>query len=170
MKSRNESAWWPRRRDNLARALIQEAACNAPSPLSGRLEEEWLADLREQRGTASRLRFAIGCYWASRVIAHEYLAPSLAAAERGTATGFARYDSSFFSSRMRAILLTVGGHVAVFSALASRWQRTPKLHPSPMEIQFVQVQTALVWVFVLVGAYVIAEVVLRVRSSARRGQ
>jgi hypothetical protein len=71
---------------------------------------------------------------------------------------------------MRALLLTVGMHIAIFYVMASQWQRIPKVKPSPMEILFVQMQTALVLVFVLVGAYVIGEGILRRCSSARRYQ
>src|SRR5436305_1066632 len=50
-----------------------------------RLEEEWLADLAARRGQVSRLRLAIGCCWATRVIAYEHSATGMPAA--GSATG-----------------------------------------------------------------------------------
>ena len=52
--------------------LIHHAARSAPELLSQRLEEEWLADLAVRPSAASRLRFAIGCSWATRVIALEH--------------------------------------------------------------------------------------------------
>jgi len=61
--------------DALAHSLICRAARSAPPQLSARLEEDWNADLSARRGG-----FALGCCWATRVIAHDYLAASLAAA------------------------------------------------------------------------------------------
>jgi hypothetical protein len=61
----------------IARGLIRSAARRAPEPFSERLGEEWLADLAAQRGSISRLRFAFGCCWAARVIAHEHAAPAI---------------------------------------------------------------------------------------------
>jgi len=54
--------------NGLARGLIERAARPAPSSLCARLEEEWLAELAARSGGLWRLRFATGCYWASRVI------------------------------------------------------------------------------------------------------
>ena len=62
---------------DFARKLIRSAARLAPEPLSERLTEEWLADLTAQEGSLSRLRFALGCVWAARVIAQEHSAPAL---------------------------------------------------------------------------------------------
>ncbi len=58
--------------DGIERRLIDRAAYCAPYPLSARLREEWLADLAEQDGRLSRMRFAFGCCWATRVIAREH--------------------------------------------------------------------------------------------------
>ena len=58
----------------IARGLIRSAATCAPETLSERLIEEWTADLAVQRGSLVRLRFAMGCYWAARVIAQEHIA------------------------------------------------------------------------------------------------
>jgi hypothetical protein len=56
--------------------------------LSARLEEEWLADLRERTSGPSRLGFALGCFWASAAIGREHrpLTVPLANAARGNAT------------------------------------------------------------------------------------
>ncbi len=60
--------------------LIRRAARGAPLSVSERLEEEWHADLATRPTTLSRLRFALGCCWATRVIAHEHRASGLALA------------------------------------------------------------------------------------------
>jgi hypothetical protein len=60
--------------------LIRRAAHRVPSALSSRLEEEWLADLETRSTTLSRLRFAVGCCWASLVIENEYPRSRVAAA------------------------------------------------------------------------------------------
>jgi len=60
----------------IARGLIRSAAGCVPEPLSERLREEWTADLAAQRGALSRLRFAVGCFRAARVIAQENPAPA----------------------------------------------------------------------------------------------
>ena len=57
--------------DGIAHRLIHRAARRAPDSLAERLEEEWLADLAEQHGQLSRLRFGLGCCWATHVIARE---------------------------------------------------------------------------------------------------
>jgi biopolymer transport protein ExbD len=54
--------------DSLALLVIRRAAGRAPTRLSERLEEEWSADLTEQRGQMTRLRFALGCYLAASAI------------------------------------------------------------------------------------------------------
>jgi hypothetical protein len=56
-------------REGLAGWLIQRAARAAPPTLSERLAEEWMADLAARKGALDRLRLALGCCWAIRVIA-----------------------------------------------------------------------------------------------------
>ena len=110
--------------DGLARWLIRHAARNAPASLSQRLEEEWLADLagRPTQG-AARLRLALGCCWATRVIAHEFAAA--AATAGGSATGdktmtlYAQHDSSFFSRRTTVILVIAAVHLMLIYGVAS---------------------------------------------------
>jgi biopolymer transport protein ExbD len=53
---------------SLALLVVRRAAWRAPSRLSGRLEEEWAADLMQQRPGINRLKFAFGCYIASLAI------------------------------------------------------------------------------------------------------
>jgi periplasmic protein TonB len=108
------------RGEGFARWLIQRAARNAPPPLSERLEEEWLADLAAQRGQMARLRFGLGCCWATRVIAHEHCAQKVPAAASAagnrTMTAYAQRDVSFFSRRTTAFLLIVALHAALIYA------------------------------------------------------
>lgn len=51
--------------DALARRLIEHAARRAPTDLSDRLLEEWMAHLSDQCEPMARLRFALGCCWAA---------------------------------------------------------------------------------------------------------
>jgi protein TonB len=103
--------------------LIHRAARRAPGSLSERLEEEWLADLAAQRSLISRLRFAIGCCWAIRVIAHEQ---GVAAAVPATSSplGHGQFvrrshdESRFFTGRTVAFVLVATLHVAVLYGLA----------------------------------------------------
>ena len=109
--------------DGIARSLIQHAARNAPTSLSERLEEEWLADFEGRGGRLARLRFGVGCCWATRVIAHEYLEPKLAAA--GSATGskvmttHALDSFSFVSRRTTAVTLIIGLHAVIIYGFAT---------------------------------------------------
>lgn len=63
--------------DGVWARLIRHAARKAGESLSERLQEEWLADMSEQMGWMARLRFLLGCYWASVVISREGLVPSM---------------------------------------------------------------------------------------------
>jgi periplasmic protein TonB len=109
--------------EGLTRWLIQHAARNAPPSLSERLEEEWLADLAERRGAMARLRFGVGCCWATKVIAYEYSAPKVLATSSATGnkvmTAYAQHDYSLFSLRTTAFLLIVALHAVVIYALAT---------------------------------------------------
>src|SRR5882757_944704 len=87
--------------------LIQHAACRAPESLSRRLEEEWLADLAARPSPMSRLRFAIGCCWATQVIAHEHYAVSVPATTSMLGAkpmiAYAQNTFGFFSRRTPAV-------------------------------------------------------------------
>lgn len=48
--------------DAIARRMIEHSAGLAPSTLSERLLEEWMADMSDRRGAVPRLKFALGCY------------------------------------------------------------------------------------------------------------
>lgn len=105
----------------LARQLVDCAARNAPPGLAQRLQEEWLADLTARQGAFARIRFGLGCCWATRVIAREFGA----AAAGGSASGqqllvaYGGYDFSRFSRRTVAMIGIVLLHVAVFYAYMS---------------------------------------------------
>jgi TonB family protein len=101
--------------------LIRRAARRSPPALSQRLEEEWLADLAGRRGW-SRLTLALGCSWATQVIAHDYsisrLAPASPAAIRAAHVP-ADHCHSPLPRRVIALLLIAGLHVAVIYTLAT---------------------------------------------------
>src|SRR5882724_1221889 len=111
--------------DGFARSLIQHSARNAPPSLSERLEEEWLADFEGRSGRMARLRFGVGCCWATRVIAHEYLEPKVVAAAAGSATGskvmiaYAQDSFSFLSRRTTAVALIIGLHAVIIYGFAT---------------------------------------------------
>jgi TonB family protein len=117
MKPRDISA------PSLARWLIRRAAHISPPSLADRLEEEWLADLAARCGAFAQLRFAIGCCWATRVIAHEHLALRMSATRSapgaGSVAAFAHHDPSFFSQRMAILLFIVGLHAFVLYGFVS---------------------------------------------------
>jgi TonB family protein len=106
-----------------ASRLIQRAARNAPPSLSERLEEEWLADFAARRGPMSRLRLAIGCCWATRVITYDHSTTGVPAATAATGnkvmTAYAQHDSAFSSRRTTAVLLIVCLHAALIYFLAT---------------------------------------------------
>lgn len=107
--------------EGLTHWLIRRAARGAPVSLSERLEEEWLADLATRPAALSRLRFALGCCWAMRVIAHEHRASGLELAAHVPGAKVAiphlQEDFSFLSRRSITLMLVVALHVAVFYGL-----------------------------------------------------
>ena len=112
--------------DGFARSLVQHAARKAPASLAQRLQEEWLADFEERKGRMARLRFGVGCCWATKVIAHEYLEPKVATATATAAGGstvatsrYSRPDYSFLSGRTVAILGIAGLHALIVYAFAT---------------------------------------------------
>jgi len=120
--------------DAVARNLIRHAATRAPPALSERLGEEWLADLAARTGVLSQLRFALGCCWATNVIAHEFGAPVRAAAAAAGSKTAVVHDAGSepsFSRRTTIILLVVGFHVLVICVLAAAIVAPKVLKPSP---------------------------------------
>jgi TonB family protein len=102
--------------------LIRRAARRAPDTLAERLEEEWLADLAEHRGRLARLRFAIGCGWATGVIAREHVAAApLPAAVSPAMRGVMHFppgDTPFVTGRTITFVLVATLHLAVLYGLA----------------------------------------------------
>ncbi|MBV8495748.1 MAG: energy transducer TonB [Gammaproteobacteria bacterium] len=108
--------------DEWARWLVRRAAHGAPPPLPERLEEEWLADMAERPRGMARLRFALGCCWATRAIASEFqsrVAAGAAAAGPKTMAIHARHDSTFFSRRTTVVLAIAGLHLLLIYAIAT---------------------------------------------------
>jgi biopolymer transport protein ExbD len=87
--------------DAIARCLITHAARRTPTEFSERLREEWLADLSYQHGPMSRLRLALGCYWAAIIIKHDCCTVSTSTA------GSSLWD--------RTVMTTVGRGMSPFS-------------------------------------------------------
>ncbi len=108
--------------DGIVNRLIHRAARRAPASLGDRLEEEWLADLAEQRGQLARLRFGIGCCWATNVIAREHAAiapmPAAVSAQTRGVIHFSPGDSPFFTGRTITFVLVATLHLAVLYGLA----------------------------------------------------
>jgi TonB family protein len=101
--------------------LIRRAARSAPEALSGRLEEEWLADLAARPSAWSRARFAIGCCWATKVIALEHTGATAALASHAAgakvAIPFPHNNFRPLSRRSATLALVVGLHIALFYGL-----------------------------------------------------
>jgi TonB family protein len=107
--------------------LIRHAARGAPASLSSRLEEEWLADLESRSSALSRLRFAVGCCWATVVIVSDYPRSRVAATSAAAATSSAvatrgfnslnDRDFGYFSLRSGTLFLIAGLHAALFYGL-----------------------------------------------------
>jgi TonB family protein len=132
MNSKRELNWV----DGFAHCLIHRAARRAPEPLPERLEEEWLADFAERRGGLSRLRFAVGCCWATGVIAREQGVAALAATSSPLGHGYLVGDggSPLFSRRAATFLLVAGLHAAVLYGLAiGLSSRFNKVSTGPLE-------------------------------------
>jgi TonB family protein len=120
MSQRNERSMQPKL-DGMPRWLIHHAARRAPQSLSARLEEEWLADLESRSSSLSKLRFAVGCCWATLVIANDYPRSRVAesspvAAARGLIT-LADRNFGYFSLRSATLFLIAGLHAALFYGL-----------------------------------------------------
>ena len=108
--------------NNLNHWLIHHAARRAPESLSQRLEEEWLADMAERPSAFSRLRFAMGCCWATRVIAYEHQ-PSTVAASAATPRISRRIRPRPSDQRLAPIVVAKHPRCGVRNRLARRWPR-----------------------------------------------
>lgn len=112
----------------LARHLIGYAARKAPPDLAQRLEEEWLADLMARRSAFSRIRFGVGCCWATRAIAREFGAAAVAtgspAAGERLLVGYGGHDFSRVSRRTVALIAIGCLHVGIFYLYLSGFSGT----------------------------------------------
>jgi TonB family protein len=125
----------------LACNLVRRAARKAPPGLKGRLEEEWLADLAARRNATARIRFGLGCCWATRVIARDF--GVAAAATAGSASGQRLLVAaggdvfSSFSRRTTALIAIVCLHGAVFYFYLNDFARSvPASRASPFVADF----------------------------------
>jgi TonB family protein len=121
--------------DGVTHWLISHAARRAPESLSSRLEEEWFADLASRSSTLSRLRFAVGCCWATMVIVSDcprsrVPAASSAAAARGF-IALADRNLGYFSLRSGTLFLVAGLHAALFYGLVTTLSHTRGLAVPP---------------------------------------
>jgi hypothetical protein len=119
--------------NGLSHWLIQHAAHRAPESLSSRLEEEWLADLESRSSALSRLRFAVGCCWATMVIVNDcprsrVTEASAVAAARGFIT-LADRSFGYFSLRSATLFLIAGLHAALFYGLITSLSHTRGIVP-----------------------------------------
>jgi TonB family protein len=116
--------------------LIHHAARHAPQFIAVRLEEEWLADLAERPGAMSRLRFAIGCCWATRIIAREHQPAAVAVTspvmEGKLMMGYPD-EYGFFSRRSSTLFWVVALHAVVFYILMTTVLHVPKVNHDPLQ-------------------------------------
>src|SRR5277367_3246199 len=123
----------------LARCMVYFAARRSPRDLRERLEEEWLADLGAQTNTLAQLRFALGCCWATQIIAFDHSSVGVrvasAAAGQGTPGGFLPHDGLQFSRRTGIFALILGIHVLAVYGLATGFVQHvfTEIVPSPMQ-------------------------------------
>jgi TonB family protein len=127
LSQRNERSRQPEL-DGVTHWLIHHAARRAPDSLSSRLEEEWLADLESRSSAMSKLRFAVGCCWATLVIVSDHPrsrvpAASPVAAGRGFITLVDR-NFGYFSLRSGTLFLIAGLHAALFYGLITTLSHT----------------------------------------------
>lgn len=109
---------------DLAELLVRHGARNTPQLLRERLEEEWLADLQTCQGLLSRLRFALGCEWASRIIVLER--PELSLANAGDGRALMDRAAPVRPHRTSSLLLVIGLHAGLFYAAWTHLAHTPK--------------------------------------------
>ena len=112
--------------------LIHCAARHVPHSFAQRLEEEWLADLAQRPSAMSRLRFAIGCCWATQVIAREHGTAAVPATSPAAAAGFASLDFGNRSGRSTTLFWVVSLHAVVFYILMTAALHIPKVNNDPL--------------------------------------
>jgi hypothetical protein len=113
----------PRRRLYRLTGGAADSARSAPPALTERLEEEWSADLAARTGTLSRLRLAIGCWWATGVITREFVVPQVATSGAGgpvrSLLGEAHFDFPLLSRRSVTFVAIAGLHLLLIYGIAS---------------------------------------------------
>jgi hypothetical protein len=134
MSQRNERSTQPRL-DCVSHWLIHHAARAAPACLSSRLEEEWFADLESRSSVLSKLGLALGCCWATVVIANEHSrirVPSAGpvVAARGYVT-LADRNFGYVSLRSGTLFLILGLQAALFCGLVTTLSHTSGLATQP---------------------------------------
>src|SRR5258708_8450059 len=121
--------------DGVSHWLIHQAAHRAPESLSWRLEEEWLADFESRSAAWSRLRFAIGCCWASLVIVHECSRNRAPAASAGVSAGgvvtLTDRKLGYFSLPSATLFFISSPHAALFSRIIPPPPPTPPFTTPP---------------------------------------
>ena len=121
--------------DSLARGLIAQAARRAPPALVERLEEEWLAALEERCGNMARVRLAIGCCWATGVMAHEHAGTRLrvatSPAEAKLPGTLILHEPSDLPRRTVVFFVVLCLHVLVIDALVARLAWADNSHLDP---------------------------------------
>lgn len=134
MSQRNAQSTRPSS-SSLSQWLIHQAARGAPEDLSPRLEEEWLADLESRSAVLPRLRFAMGCCWATLVIANDYprnrAAAASAAAPASGIVSLVDRNFSYFSLRSATLFLIAGLHAALFFGLITSLAHTHRPAVTP---------------------------------------
>lgn len=119
---------------SVARHLVSWAARKAPPGLTERLEEEWLADLTARQAALSRIRFGLGCCWATRIIAREFGA--VAAPAGSSASGqqllvaHGGPDFSRVSRRTIAMIAIVCLHVGILYLYLADFIPTIQVKPT----------------------------------------
>jgi hypothetical protein len=126
--SQRDQQWMQLELGGLTHWLIRQAAGWAPECLSSRLEEEWLADSESRFSALSRLRFAVGCCWATVVIVVDTPRSRVAAVRQAAATsGFvtlADRHFGYFSLRSGTLFLIVGIYAVVFCGVITTLSHT----------------------------------------------
>jgi|SRR5450631_2764910 len=129
--------------DGVTHWLIHQAAQRAPESLSSRLEEEWLADLESRSAALSRLRFAVGCCWATMVIVNDCPRSKVPAASAAVSTGgvLTLTDRGFgyFSLRSATLFLIAGLHFALFYGMIATLSHTRR-STTPPDLQNIVVK------------------------------
>jgi hypothetical protein len=120
--------------------LIRHAARRAPESFADRLEEEWLADLEARPSGLSRLRFAIGCCWATQVIAYEHQPSGVTASSTAVASqgliAYADQNFGFISLRSSTFFLVLSLHVVLIYGCMTAISHTHKsAMPDPLQNQ-----------------------------------